>query len=198
VLLLLSLLLLLPSLLPRPLCRNGGRLGSKVALLPVLTLVPAAAPLLAAAAAVGEVPQSSDNAPGGCATGEEPRLWQRRLQPRKSTAQRKAVESDSHHRQFRLAKEAKLWQQRLQARKSAHQIACNTDAVVCICNAPSRVALHSVQLQSSPKKQYGNQPDETLTCHGLRLLCAQPYGTPHHSSSMQHNTKAVRHIHVTH
>jgi hypothetical protein len=80
VLLLLSLLLLLPSLLPKLLCLNGGKLGSEVALVPMPMLLPAPAPLLAtAAAAVGEVPQSSDDAPG-CATGEEPRLWQRRLQ----------------------------------------------------------------------------------------------------------------------
>lgn len=77
------LLLLLPSLLPTLLCRRGGRLGSRGALL-LLLLLPVTAELLLAAAA-GELPHSSDNAPGGCATGEEPRLWQRRLHVRHST-----------------------------------------------------------------------------------------------------------------
>jgi hypothetical protein len=80
------LLLLLPSLLPKLLCRRGGRLGSKVALL----LLPPFAPVLlfAAAAAAGELPHSNDSAPGGCATGEEPRLWQRRLHAQQQCSKR--------------------------------------------------------------------------------------------------------------
>jgi hypothetical protein len=130
VLLLLSLLLLLPSLLPKLLCRNGGRLGSglgsKVALLPLLMLLPAPVPVLgtaAAAAAGGEAPHSSDNAPGGWATGEEPKLWQRRLQARKTNKAHVAT-----------------------------NLTCNTNVVACInqttqpFDTPQHMILH---LQSS-------------------------------------------------